>query len=162
MKSVLQKDFKVNDKEDLYKTVLVKVGQDYHGRGQYDHHTPFGLCEDLDILNEYLDMLSTEEIIDYRDEYGGSILHDMALCDLPISHFKAVLSRMMEGDFFELLKIKDRNDCYVISNTRSLELFKYLLSFTGMNYELLRNIMRNCPKIIASYLSDLINDGLFG
>lgn len=157
-KSICQKNFEVKCKEDLYDTVLVKIGQDYHGCSQYEHHTPFGLCKNLDEFTRYLNMLSVEEIINYRDDFDGCILRDMALCNLPISYFDVVLSYINEENFVKLLKKRDRGDDYVISNARNLELFKYLASFTGINEDLLRKISQRCPNSILDYFAEIIND----
>lgn len=159
-KSISQKNFEVKCKEDLYDTVLVKVGQDYHGCSQYEHHTPFGLCKNLDEFAGYLNMLSVEEIINYRDDFDGCILHDMALCNLPISCFDIVLSYINKENFVKLLKKRDRGGNYVISNTRDLKLFKYLVSFTGVNGDLLRKISQRCPNSILDYFAEIINDQL--
>lgn len=156
-----QKYFEVKCKDDLYTTVLVKVGEDYHGRNQYDHHTPFGLVKNIDEFICYLDMLSENEIVEYRDDYDGCILRDMVICNLSKKYFDEVYDRIGNYHFIKLLEIKDRGGDYVISNIRDLGLFKYLISFSKMHGALIRQISRKCPNSILNYLAEMINSLLF-
>ena len=160
-KYIRQKNFEVKCKEDLYNTILVKVGQDYHECCQYDHHTPFGLCKNLDEFTGYLNMLSEDEIIDYRDDYDGCILHDMVTCSLPKIYFDEVRDRIGNYHFVKLLEVKDRGNTYAIANISDLSLFKYLISFSGMNGDMIQQISCRCPMSILKYLAKLINNSLF-
>lgn len=161
-KVVDQKYFEVRCKDDLYVTVLVKIEEDdYHGCSQYDHHTPFGLVNNLDEFICYLDMLSDNEIVEYRDDYNGCILHDMVSCNLPYECFEAVRGRIGDYYFVKLLEVKDRSDNCAISNVINLELFKYLIRYSGVSGALLRQISIRCPIFISNYLAELVNDALF-
>lgn len=156
-----QKYFEVRCKDDLYVTVLVKVGEDYHGCSQYDHHTPFGLANNNDEFTYYLNMLSDDEIIEYRDDYDGCILHDMVSCNLPKDCFDEVRSRIGNYYFVKLLEMKDRCDNYAISNVRDLELFKYLIQFSGINGVLMQQISLHRSISILNYLAEIVNNSLF-
>lgn len=156
-----QKYFEVRCKDDLYVTVLVKVGEDYHGCGQYDRHTPFGLAKNNEEFKHYLNMLSDDEIIEYRDDYDGCILHDMVTCNLSKKCFDEVCSRIGNYYFIKLLEMKDRFGNYAISNVRDLELFKYLIQFSGINGVLIRQVSLHCPISISNYLAEIVNNELF-
>ena len=153
-------NFAVKSKEDLYTTITVKVGTDYHGCGFFDKHTPFGVCKNIEEFESYLDMLSNEEIINYRDCYGGTILHDMAEANLTTDYFEKIIDRIGEYNFIELLEIRDRGGNYAISNVQNLELFKYLVSYSGIDDRMLRRISQFCSQPILTYLADIINDAI--
>ena len=111
-------------------------------------------------FESYLDMLSNEEIINYRDCYGGTILHDMAEANLTTDYFEKIIDRIGEYNFIELLETRDRGGNYAISNVQNLELFKYLVSYSGIDDRMLRRISQFCSQPILTYLADIINDAI--
>ena len=152
-------EFSIKNKDDLLnKIIQIKVGSDYHGCGEYVLHTPFGLCETLDKFREYISMLTLDEIINYRDDYDGSILHDMVTCNKDLSYFKYIYSVVKYRNFVKLVKHKDRSGNDVITKIRDLNLFKEIVKITGIERYEVRRMTDNCSNEIIDYITELIID----
>lgn len=156
-REVLEK-FSVSTKDDLYTTILVRNTASYNYDNTYERHTPFGVAENVETFKSYLNMLSTEEIMRYRDDMDGNILHDMCDCDKGVEYFKILLNYIGEYNFKELIRMEDRSGMQPLVQISNLELFKFMFSFTRMNSRLLSQLALNSKnRKIIEYLANLIN-----
>lgn len=156
-REVLEK-FSVSTKDDLYTTILVKNNSICNFDNTYERHTPFGVAKNVETFKSYLNMLSTEEIMRYRDNMDGNILHDMCDCDKGVEYFKILMNRIGESNFKELIRLEDRSGMQPLVQISNLELFKYMFSFTRMNSRLLSQLALNSRnRKIIEYLANLIN-----
>lgn len=157
MKLISEEKLVISSKEDLY---VMVAARDYRYINElvYKKHTPFGVCKDLNEFRRYLNMMTVDEIIEYRDDMDGNILHDMAECNKNIDFFDEVLKIVGKNEFANLIQMPDRGGEYPISMTDDLNLFDYLLSFVSLNDKILYKISSTCRnQKILKYLSDLIN-----
>jgi len=152
-------EFEIKDKNDLLNTMIrIKVDSDYHGCAEYEFHTPFGLCETLDKFREYISMLTIDEIINYRDNYDGSILHDIVTCNKDLSYFKYIYSVVKYRNFVKLVKHKDRSGNDAITKIKDLNLFKEIVKITGIERDEIRRMTDKCSNEIIDYITELIID----
>ena len=149
--------FKVESKKDLYTTLYVKMYTDYHGESIYDQFTPFGYCKDIENLNDYINMLNVDEIMNYADEMGGTILHNMVVTDRPIEFFDVIVEKIGYENFAHLLNISNRNGDYPLNLVQSLDLFMYLLKFSELTADMVRKISIKGPEKVIEYITECVN-----
>lgn len=158
MKSVMYDKFVVNEKDDLYVTILVNDEGSFYGCNACGHHTPFGVCRDYNEFHRYLSMLTPNEVLEYRDDMGGNILHDMTYTNTYMDFFEMILNYVGYDDFCDLITMSDRSGICPLAQTTDLELFVYLLSFVKIDGKILEQISTKCfNSKILDYLAELIN-----
>ena len=157
-RTVELEDFAVNCKEDLLRTtILVPIERDFHGRMMYDRQTPWELIEDFEQFKEYINTLSVEDIINYRDELDGNILSSFASSGKSIEWFEVIALKVGDDDFMDMLMMKDRRALCPFALISNVETFAALLPYVNFDILLMRQIIRNNRTDVLAYLASLMN-----
>lgn len=156
-KYVRLNELRVNGKQDLYNTILCKDGMDGHGSYYYEHKAIWEVINDPDTFVNCLDMLTEDEVYEWRGECGENIVSSLAKSGKPIDCFRLVLLKIGEQRFYELLTTPDKNKLYPISLVRDRDAFVLLLDALDIDATILRQICRHNNNEVVDHLANMIN-----
>ena len=157
-KTVRIDELNITSKRDLlYTTVLVPIGKDYHGNTEFEHTTVWGCINDYNVFTNYLNELTNEEIINFRDELGGNILSGIANNNAPLEFFGFIADRVGGENFYKLLLSTNRSGVCPLAQIQNLKAFAILLNDVEIDRNVLRQICRTAPNDIVQHLSNMIN-----
>ena len=150
-------EFKVNCKNDLYQTVLIPEDRDYHGRMSYSHHTVFDVVNDFTVISSYINWLSNEEIINFRDEYDGNILSGLASSGKEYDYFELIINRIGIETTIKLLLENNRLGVCPLAEITNLDTFIIMMSIVDIDEKILRQICLKSTNNIVDHLAAMIN-----
>lgn len=145
-------------KEDLlYTTLLVMKCSDFHGNPMFDHKTVWAAFDDVDEFDYYLDWLTPEEIVNFRDELNGNILSGLAENNKPLSFFELIADRIGWNHLSSMITDKNRGGICPLAKVKDLQVFIALSSLVTIDRCTLRQICSIAPNDIIEHLTELIN-----
>lgn len=144
--------------DDLYQTVMVPVDYDeFDGRIIYQSLSVWGVVKDFESFERFLNWLTPEQVIEFRDEDGGNILLGMAIAQQPEPFWSLVHDKIGDDAFCEMLITRHRTGLTPIVLIKDIDLFKALIRMVRINGRILRDFGIRATDEEMDYLADVIN-----
>ena len=157
-KTVSLDELSIESVNDLYQTVMVPDYYDeFDGRTIYQYLSVWGVIKDFETFETYLNWLTPEQVIDFRNEDDGCILLDMALAHQPEPFWKLVYDKIGNDAFCEMLIARHRTGIAPIVLIKDFDLFKILISMIRINGRFLRDFGIHATNQELEYLAEIIN-----
>jgi len=161
MHCIEEHSFNVQSKEDLYVTIRVQNMNLYpcmYSCQPCTFESPFSYAKTLDVFKYYLDLLSDDEVMTYRDNIGGNILNKIAECGKGIEYFAVIYDRVGDKNFKDLLLQKDRSGTCPLVEIQDLDTARQCLFLVGVNGDVLRQMYAHTDQSVLDFIASLIND----
>ena len=144
--------------DDLYQTVMVPDDYDeFEGRTIYQCLSVWGAIKDFDSFKTFLNWLTPEQVIEFRDGFDGCILLDMARAQQPEPFWSLVYDKIGNDAFCQMLITRHRTGITPITLIKNIDLFKKLLSMVRINGRILRDFGIHATNEEMEYLANIIN-----
>ena len=144
--------------EDLYTNVLIPIDEDpYDGRTMYDTVTVWYCLDDIEVFEDCMEMMTPEELMEFRDEMDGNVLSSLAQSGKPIEFWDLVEDYIGHENFLELLTMEDRAGRCPLTQIKDVDTFADQLNKTLITRDMMRQIALHGTDEVVEYITEITN-----